>query len=555
MNTRILTTAALFLCLLSAPGMAEVETGKTYRIVPVTAPGSSLFVKNASLDAGADIVLWTETHVPAQLWTVGKTSTHTTLRNAYTQQYMALKSNAKGSTTRTSASAITARWRLEPVDEAENVYRLLPSTGTLCLALTATEDGTLPTLAEPTDAPAQLWKFVEEESPVTEFSASVRDDMIDSYIARFAQRKGLGLRTFSNGGWGECEQLEVILDAYETTGRKEYLTLATQVYNWFYDRVGDTWTGGSRGNYDWFGYDFNDDVMWQIIAVARLALLTGEAKYRTAAQKNFDLVYQRAYMEGPGMMRWAEQTGERTSTNSCIMGPTEVAACYLGTAGCGEEYFEKARDLYEKQRQYLYNPENGQVYDNRVLATGSMNQWASTYNQGTMLGAATLLYAHYGTPQYRTDAEAIARYTLRELCDGHRIIKVCQVNDGDLCGFKGILMRYVRRFAAEFDLPDYNLWIQQNAFHAYNNRAENGVTASAWLTKSTTETATNPFSCSTAASAAANAVVPDTVPTNIALRESSQTAPQPEALFDLSGRPLTRRPQGKPYIRDRRVYL
>ncbi|MBE6254747.1 MAG: carbohydrate-binding protein [Prevotella sp.] len=237
------------------------------------------------------------------------------------------------------------------------------------------------------------------------------------------------------------------------------------------------------------------------------------------AKYNFDLIYKRAFMPEFGMMRWAEQSGDRYSTNSCIMGPTEVAACYLAMIGAGEEYFEKARDLYANQRQYLANVETGQVYDSFVWdpATGGValnekgeerfNRWASTYNQGTMLGAAVLLYDHYGTPQYAADADKIMEYTVGRMCTADGIISVCQVNDGDLCGFKGILMRYARRYVLDLNRPQYQEWLSKNAFRAYNNRDERGVTTSAWLTKSKREEATNAFSCSCAASAAVNAVL------------------------------------------------
>ena len=50
--------------------VAEVEVGKAYRIVPESSAQKSLFVSNASLDAGAAVVIWTETDVPAQQWFV-----------------------------------------------------------------------------------------------------------------------------------------------------------------------------------------------------------------------------------------------------------------------------------------------------------------------------------------------------------------------------------------------------------------------------------------------------------------------------------------------------
>lgn len=489
---------------------AQLEKGKTYRIVPLSATGKSLFIKDAAPSSNADIVLWTETNVPAQQWVVNVASSYFTMRNANSQQYLSPKTTGRGGTLVTSTALANSRWRLEPVDEEKLIYKIRPTTGSYYLTANETEDGTLPALATLSDDNmGQQWQFIEVTDPQSGFTTTVRDEMIDKYIARFAQSKGTGFRTFNNGGWGESEQLEVILDAYETTGNQEYLQLATEMFDWFYDRVGATWNGGSKGNYGWYGYDFNDDVMWQIIAVARMAWLTGDTKYRTLSKNNLDIIYNRAYMPEYGLLRWAESSGDRTSANSCINGPTEVAACYLAMAGAGEKYYEMARDLYAKQRQYLFNPSNGQVYDNYVFATGNRNTWASTYNQGTMLGAAVMLYNHYGDQQYKTDAEAIARYSSNNMCNSDGIISVCQVNNGDLCGFKGILMRYIRRYITDLNKPELLDWHKKNALRAYNNRASNGVTTSAWLTKSSTDVATNAFSCSTAASAAANVIMHD----------------------------------------------
>ena len=501
---------------------AQLEIGKTYRIVPVDGPSFSLFITNSSKDVNTAVTLWAETNVPAQQWIVGTAGTSSfTLKNAYSNLFLGLKSNTRGGTLQMVSSATSGRWRLEPEDEQALIYRMRPMSGSNYLTYTNTVNGSAPALNAAAEGNRQLWRFVEVSEPVTAFDANVRDEMIDQYIKRFCQQKGTGFRTFSNGGWGESEQLEVIIDAYENTGNPAYFSLAQDMYNWFYDRVGDNWNGGSKGNYAWFGYDFNDDVMWQIIAASRLAWITGDTKYRTAAKRNFDLIYQRAYMPEWGMMRWAENSGDRNGTNSCIMGPTEVAACYLGMSGCGEKYFEIARDLYAKQRQYLANISTGQVYDSFVWDpnTGGVaydekgqerfNRWASTYNQGTMLGAAVLLYDHYGDKMYSDDAKMIMRYSDTDLCDKSHVVRVCQTNDGDLCGFKGILMRYVRRFVLDLNQPQYKSWLTTNAYHAYNNRAENGVTTSAWLTKSTQEVATSTFSCSCAASAAANAVLHD----------------------------------------------
>ena len=102
-----------------------------------------------------------------------------------------------------------------------------------------------------------------------------------------------------------------------------------------------------------------------------------------------------------------------------------------------------------------------------------------------MLGAAIMLYKRYGDEKYKRDADKIVECTRRELCNGHGVVKVCQTIDGDLCGFKGILMRYLREYIVEMQHPELVEWLKNNAFHAFNDRNSRGVTWSAWLTKST----------------------------------------------------------------------
>ena len=96
-----------------------------------------------------------------------------------------------------------------------------------------------------------------------------------------------------------------------------------------------------------------------------------------------------------------------------------------------------------------------------------------------------MLYNHYKDEMYKEDAKKIMDYTRNNLCDEWGIIKVCQVVKGDLTGFKGILMRYVRRYMIDLNIPEWNDWLSDNAVHAFNNRNSIGVISSAWLTKTT----------------------------------------------------------------------
>ena len=492
---------------------ARVETGKTYRIESVAADGRSLLTSNSSLDTGVDVVLWRHTNVPSQQWTVVGTSSQTTIRNVYSTRMLGVASITSGAKARQTGNGSSSRWQLVAVDEEANIYRIRINALYLKADASAT-DGTAPTLASNAQDDVELqWRFVELE-PQKEFTAEMREQMMDDYIRKTVERKGANYRTFGGGGWGESEQLEVVLDAYETTGREDYLKLAKDVYSWFNQNVGTSWNRlVYTDNYHWFGHDFNDDVMWQIIATARLGLLSGTSNYIRQAKRNFDIIYDRAYIPFTGLMRWAENTGDRYGTNSCIAGPAEVAACYLGFAGCGEEYFEKARDLYAAQRYVLANNmstgkvDDSVVWNPETQRVKSRNSWGSTYNQGTMLGAACMLYKYYGDEQYLADAKKIMQWTRSNLCDNHGVVNACQVTDGDLAGFKGILMRYVRRLVRDLGETTYEKWLTSNAMHAYCNRSTEGVTPTAWLQKGTDDNTRDDFGLSTAASAAVNVIL------------------------------------------------
>ncbi len=454
---------------------AAVENGKTYRIVPDGNDKSSLFVKNASKADKTPVVVWTETNVPAQQWTIVSLDGETVaLKNVYTGLYLDTKDNML------VQNMLPAAWNLDAVDEGNNEYNMRQNG---FLGVTGTNDGQQPSLGK-----QMAWHFVEVE-PQTSFDERARQRMLDAFLAQYLQDKGNGYRTFINGGWGEAETLEAVLDFYEATGDRRYLGVFEACYDYMRYHVGPNWDGGSAvAGYNWYGYDFNDDVMWLIIAAARAYLITGKQSYLNDARRNFDLIWDRAYLGYVGLLRWAEHTGDRNGANSCINGPAEVAACYIGLGSGDESYFEKARELYSNQRKYLFETYTGKVYDSVVLnpADGSIidrNTWASTYNQGTMLGGALLLYKHYGDEQYKTDASRIIAYAKTALCNSDGVVRVCQNADGDFQGFKGILMRYAGLYAAHFNDAEYQAWIQANAFHAYNNVNSKGFGHSAWLTK------------------------------------------------------------------------
>ena len=460
------------------------ENGQTVRL---ECGGRSLMVENSTLDASKAAVLWTETGTNSQRWVLednGRGLFY--LRNVYSGYYLggmtATSAGSQVGVIEKSAAQTRGTWVLEPVEGEADTYIIYFSTlkRYAVASLADVTEGSTVSLqaASTTDAARIKWKVTVCDPRPNYLTPEVRDDMMDRWRDHYYHKdKSVGYVIGNGGWWGDAEMFEVVLDALETTGEAQYAEMFDQLYKNFCN----------RNKTDWSYNEFNDDIAWMCIACVRAYLLTGNTEYRTRAKDNFDKMYSRANAFGNGALRWKEGGG---GTTSCINGPAAVCACYLGIAFNSEAYFRKAAKIYAAERSLLFNINssgvfNGQVYDSYSTSTGSVGTWSSTYNQGTNMGAAIMLYNHYGTAQYKSDADAMMTWTAKNLANSWGVIKACQTVTGDLCGFKGILMRYVRRYASDLEHPEYYDWLAKNAFHAWNNRNSVGVCMSAWLRKTT----------------------------------------------------------------------
>ena len=467
------------------------ETGQTIRLVH---NGKSVFVENSSLDENKNAVLWTETNVNAQRWTLeGRTNGTFLLSNDYTGYYLSgLTSGTSGNVGQVKKSNASSKgsWEFVPVEGTTNQFFIFQGT-TQKYALAAAADPTdgsgltivnTASTTNTVDTTRITWT-VEVVDPMEKaFTKDKRDDMMNKWKARAYKQASTGWIIGNGGWWGDAEMFEIVLDALETTGDQQYATMFENLYTNFIYRKKDTWYQKGVDGYN----EYNDDIAWMCIACIRAYLLTGVTKYKTTAKKNFDGMFKRADCYGNDLLQWKHNSGQ--GTNSCINGPAAVCACYLAIAQADTTYYQKARKTYMAERGKLFEMSNGKptgkIYDSYDQATGNYNTWASTYNQGTNLGAAIMLYNHYGEKIFKDDADAIISWSEKNLANSNGIIHVCQTVKGDLTGFKGIMLRYLRMYAESFNAPSHYAWMAKNAYHAWNNRNSAGITSSAWLTKS-----------------------------------------------------------------------
>jgi len=301
--------------------------------------------------------------------------------------------------------------------------------------------------------------------PVSAFTAEDADTIMDSYNKAFFERSASGGHYKESQTqteviyqfWTQAEEIEGMLDAYERTWSPEYWSKVDRLLRSFVVTHGDIWTGNR----------YNDDIMWACIAYSRAYLDTGISSFKHTAQDNFDMVYARAWDDKFGGGLW--QTTDplsKNNKNSCVNGPGAIAAYLLYLSTGDPDYLTKATNIYNWQREHLFNPSEGIVYD-LMKSDGVVSGGATSYNQGTFVGAADFL-------GHIEDATMAANYTMNRMGNKgsgtYNIMPTYAIDDNN-SGFNSICLRWIAKFMKDYDRQgSYLPWLQANANAAWNVR-------------------------------------------------------------------------------------
>ncbi|WP_319501475.1 glycoside hydrolase family 76 protein [uncultured Draconibacterium sp.] len=241
--------------------------------------------------------------------------------------------------------------------------------------------------------------------------------------------------------WPQAHALDVAIDAYERTGDNFYLTT-----------INDWYEGVRAKNGNTFLNVFYDDMEWNALAMLRAYNATNQERYKTAAISVWDDIKTGWNDNAGGGISWKKD--QPYSKNACSNGPACILAARLYQQFGDEADKQWALKIYDWEKEYLFNPANGAVYDNIDSRTGAIQTaWIFTYNQGTFVGSALELYNITGEKSYLNDAQKAADYTLNTLVNGSdRLLKDEGAGDGGL--FKGIFVRYFTQLILHPDLSD-----------------------------------------------------------------------------------------------------
>lgn len=293
-----------------------------------------------------------------------------------------------------------------------------------------------------------------------------------------------GVEDFSNNYWPQAHGMDVFVDAY-LRARREGNREAEAFYKACFDKgyrepigtgevknqIGVLWTSYGMKRYAdisaSFGNQFVDDMEWHALTLIRLYEATGEAVYLREAQKLYAQIWKAWDLPaardvgGRGGFIWCygkEETAQGLSKNACSNAPGCLTAIRLHEVKkrtpakryradshpdyVDFDYLKNAETVYEWMARELFNRETGQVYGSYSQKKGKMTAYSLTYDQGTFLGAAHLLYRYTGKKHYRDDAEKAALYTITHPGITKKGILRDEGAGGDNSFFKGIFIRY-----------------------------------------------------------------------------------------------------------------
>ncbi|MBN2486012.1 MAG: glycosyl hydrolase family 76 [Bacteroidales bacterium] len=254
--------------------------------------------------------------------------------------------------------------------------------------------------------------------------------------------------------WPAAHALDVMVDAYERSGNNLF---KTTIDDWYY--------GVKALNGNSFYNVFYDDMEWNALAMLRAYNAVGDEKFKTAAVDVWNDIKTGWNENAGGGIAWKKD--QPWSKNACSNGPASILAARLYQQFGNIADKEWALNIYNWEKETLFNPANGAVYDNIDSRSNTIQTaWIFTYNQGTFLGAALELYKITGEATYLRDAVKAADYTLNSLVNSSQLLKSEGTGDGGL--FKGIFVRYFTQLILHPDIKDadrkrYVAFMEHNA--------------------------------------------------------------------------------------------
>jgi predicted alpha-1,6-mannanase (GH76 family) len=185
----------------------------------------------------------------------------------------------------------------------------------------------------------------------------------------------------------------------------------------------------------------------------------------------------------------------KSSKNSCVNFPASIAAQRLYQATGNSKYLTEATNIYNWAKGYLWNPSTGQVYDN-ISTNGTVNGGATSYNQGTFVGAAD--YAGDTNSAYLVSTWTMKNMGSTNATSGNYILLAQYGLNNNNSGFNSICVRWMEKYFSDHAnvQPIFYPWLQTNAQTAWNiRRTTDNLSWCQWHTNTPTGTTLSAWDC------------------------------------------------------------
>lgn len=205
--------------------------------------------------------------------------------------------------------------------------------------------------------------------------------------------------------WPLCALIQATNEMENLEPQKEYMAPVVKAIDQYYSDVEP-----APGYQDYvlkerLSSRFYDDNQWIAIAYLDAYNRNKKPEFLAAAKMIYTFMMTGYDEVSGGGIYWKE--GNKKSKNTCSNGPGILVALQLYKATNEPEYLKTALLLYEWTNKHLQSPE-GIYYDNIKLPSMEISRAFYTYNTGTMLQSAALLYSITGEKKYLKEAQRIA---------------------------------------------------------------------------------------------------------------------------------------------------
>lgn len=151
---------------------------------------------------------------------------------------------------------------------------------------------------------------------------------------------------------------------------------------------------------------YYDDNQWIAIASMDAYKRKHEKRYLDTTKMIYRFMLGGLDTVAGGGIYWREK--DKTTKNTCSNGPGVLVALQLYKATHEKKYLQTAVEIYNWTQKHLQAPE-GVYYDNIKLPSMELAKATFTYNTGTMLQSAALLYTITKDKKYLTEAQRVAK--------------------------------------------------------------------------------------------------------------------------------------------------